>query len=379
MGKYVFTGSIMMYPQAQDDLLPVEWTQTNGPLDAAGTGYNDWTPLLGYILGSTGGVGETGITLSLNRVFEDQARIGGFTRPISSFLALGADVTFEFPWVGNRKSGIVGAPAQADLLPIKAVEALLNGSFMEPTAATTHWDTGSPASVWSPNLVPGSTPFPFSLCIYANGERVVAQNCRCALSIDYTAQQIPTATATISVGEILLGTGRTEGGDTDSLTTSDATGDLAASASNVISSRFTWGSAHDETGGGFDSMTFDVNAANEDVPDSNQITGRVIEPSDLTYELSGTVYKDDRDKVWELTQLQAKSTLDLQPVSFEVPHDGTQRETPSSGVPRATSIRLPRAEFQSEDLAILGTRGSFGGTWVGREETANAEAELYFF
>ena len=349
-------------------------TQTaEGAIDAAfqtAIDSDQFTTDTGYIIGQPGnGVGDSGLDITLNRVLQESARLAGsFTRPLSTYLATGGDITFAFPFVGNRETAS-GTPAASEFEPIMGMRAVLQGAYFDGVEGL---EGANPAHVWAPALTASNAPNPFSGCIYFNGEKMVFKDARCSLSIDFTAQQVPVATATITPGEIVSIAGTVP----VALTPGKQT---AVGANNVIQSEFTWG-PHLPAVGGFDTMTLALDAAIEDVPDSNRDTGRVVEPSDLAITASGQIYKESTGISFESLQLEAESVGSLSAMSWVVPQAKDQRESAAGLDIKATKVLFPQPELTEYALGLLGTKGAAPiNVRASHDSVANGECALYFF
>jgi hypothetical protein len=316
----------------------------------------------GLILGASGnGVGDTGIDFGLGRSSTDASPFSGsFTRAISSFLKAEVPTfTFAFPFVGNRADAATPV-VDADCTPMPGFDALLEGVGMVGIASVT-----TPTVGWSYTF---GSPFPISCLLHISGNRFELLDCRCTLSINFTAGEIPVATATIAVGSIK---DHSAAAVPTTLTydVAGVTAQSSVSAPSVVSVAHDWQDTR-----GFQTLTLDIAPNIEDIPDSNTSTGITKEASDRTTTISGTMFEDDTaDKIMGYTQITAAAVGTLDQLDFTVPPVATD------GNPvKAVQIIAPYPEAQTYGYTKLGTKSGGDVSLILRGSAANDELEINF-
>ncbi len=318
----------------------------------------------GLILGAAGaGQFDSGIDLTVDRVFTDKGRIGGsFTRPISTFIALEASTfTFATDMVGNRITGII--TDGGDLKPDVGLDALLGSCYLRGA-------NGSGNTYEYKSGISGNVANPISGYVWAQGERLKFKGARSTLALAQTPQEIGQAVFTISIGEVLDFV-------TSGLPTTLSYGlqaQVGAEAIRGVGNQ--WGVSR-----GWSDCTFNVAATIDDIPDSNAATGVVKEPSDLEVTLDVTLYKDDSAPGYEAAELQRSSTTEA-PAQTPKAWDafGWLVGAAASGTtPRlGYSVNFPTPELQSEQPAPQGVSSASTLSLIGRAETAGEEFVLSF-
>ena len=324
----------------------------NATLEAITT---SWTAAAGLILGDPeSGIGESGLSLTIGRSKRDKAFLSGsFTRSLSDFLkAEVPSFEFSFPFCGSRIT-VPGAPLDIDAVPIVGLSALLNGAGL---AGPSVWGAGV-----GERFVFGS-PLPISALIFYNGNRIRLQGCRCALSIEYTPGSIAIATATIEASQVLAPT-------VAAIPSTLTYGEQASVSAPVVQAV---ANAWQETRG-FEELTLSIEPTFEDFPDSNAPTGTIKEQSDRETKISARLFSDDADKGYDLEQILATTSGELDTLTFQV---GPNMTTGNPAV--AHQVNVPQPELLTTSPQKLGTKAGTEIELAARHTTANFELEIIF-
>jgi len=362
MGKYAFDHAVAFATQADEDTynagLDAITTDLQGERIPGGADDDD-----GLILGDPGsGVGESGLSLALGRRSRDKAFLaGGFTRPLSDFLALeGRTFSFAFPFC-NHRADVTGTPADADFVPHVGLDALLEGVGMQGAAS------GTPGHEYKFDTV---NAVPISALIYVSGSRLELKSCRVeSLAISYVPGSIAIATATIAIGSV-----QDPSASPVSVaalpTTLDYATQASVSAPTIESVGFGWQATR-----GFSELTITITPTIEDIPDSNQPDGIIKEVSGRVTTIEGTLFGDDAssNEVYSLEALLADAVGDLDALSFTV---GSAAGASEPAL--AHSWTFPQPEIDESTFAKLGSKAADTVTLIARHGTVNEEAALEF-
>ncbi len=321
---------------------------------------NDGNQDDGLILGDSGsGIGDSGLDFTVGRRRRVKAPVGSSdTRPIADFLA--AEIpsfSFSFPFCGSRKT-TTGGPDDADFVPLRGFEAILNGAGM----VVSDWVSGVGQSIIF------GTPDPFSALIYASGLRLELSDCRCSsLSIDFTPGSIAIATAQIVVGSIKDPSA--VGFAVAALpSTLDYDVQATVSAPVVESVANTWKNSR-----GFTSLVLTITPNIIELPDSNATDGIIKEVDGRETTIALTLFADDTssDEVYEVDQLFSTSDSQFDAVSFTVGTAAAQGEPAL-----ALTVSALKPEAIDVTPAKLGSKAGNTVNMVLGSGTANQELHL---
>lgn len=306
----------------------------------------------GLLLGdSESGIGGSGLTLQVGRRHRDKAPLsGGFTRPLSDFLAAEVrSMTFAFPFCGPRRT--VSTPrVDADFAHLLGFSALLAGAGL----VEQDW-SGGEGKLWT-----FGSPEPFSALVFYFGNRLKLLDCRLSsLSVDFTPGTIPIATAEIAVGSVYDPSAK--GFAAQSLPTLSYGAQASESAPVVEQVAHTWQDTK-----GFQSLELRITPSVEEVADSNAVGGLTREPSDRETRIEATLFADDADKVYELDQAFATASGDLDALNFQV---GTT--TADGGIAKAIKLSVPQPELDTAEPTKLGSKAGNTVSLIARHGTVS--------
>lgn len=309
----------------------------------------------GLLLGDAGsGINESGLTLSLERIFEERPRIGEASRPISSFIRRSAPTfTMAFPFVGNRANAVT--PAVGELQPIPAIDAVLNAAGL--VGAT---DTGPIHYSYTFDLVNAAF---MHAAVWYNGQLIEFLDCRNTLSIDFTPGVTPVATATITIGSI-------RSHAIQAAPASVTYGNQLVTAPILESANHTWGALR-----GFSAFTLDIAPEFTDTPDSNAVNGFRTALSNRVTTFNGTMWTDDTNpgppdmRSFDYDQLGAEDIAAMSPLTFEYGTDATIGEPIE-----AVHVKIPQPELRVSDLNVLDARGATDVTGVATADGSTVAA-----
>lgn len=355
MAKYDFDVAFAAAPQTQEGSYDTTLDGITTALRGDPDGTDD-----GLVLGDpSAGIGESGLSFTAGRRSRDKAVLsGGFTRPLSDFLAAEVrTLSFAFPFCGNRGTAST-PPVDGDFQPLRGVEAILNGAGLVAAA----WGGGVGYSCKF------GSPSPFSILLWYFGNRLELLDCRCSsLSLNFTPGSIAVATAQIVVGSIKDPSAK---GFSPVVipTTLDYGPQADVSAPTIESVGHAW----QETKG-FQALDLVITPTIDDVLDSNATDGILKLPSARETKITATLFADDTDKVMELDQMFATAVGDLDQLSFQVGASAASGDTMV-----AVQVLVPTPEGDDTAPQKLGTRAGNTVNLIARNSTVNEELELIF-
>ncbi len=297
----------------------------------------------GLLLGTAEiGLKGSGLDLAIASIREQKPFVGtDFTRSLGDLLRAEIEtISVAFPFCGNRATND-GTPADADFVPILAINAIL-ASFGLNGAAS-----GTPGDIFK---FDNSAVFPAAGLIYFWGNRLELLDCRGeTLSIVFEHGQVPKATASFKVATL---NDPTSDGITPAsplVPVLDYGVQLSVSAPRVEGVGHNWGVAR-----GFQTLTLEISQNVQEIGDSNiDISARVFEAEDRATTVNAEIFVDSvgDGEVYEMNQILADVVGDLDSLSFQVGDD-----TIASVPAKAVKVTCPQPALTNFKPIQLGTK-----------------------
>ena len=313
------------------------------------------TPLTlvkGLVLGDrSGGIDESGISISIDRTLLEKVRTGKTNQP-SDFVEIApGTLTFAFPMCGVR-SNAAGTPADADFRHETdvGIESILRACGLIGAA-----DSGV-GWIYKP-----ADALPLTMKVWISGIDYVFYDVLGDLSINYQGGEIPIATATLA--------GKIQAIGIEAFPATVTYGVQASVAAPPVESvAFTW----DALKGPVDSWTLSITNNLEEINDGNEPGGKKTRQVSRDIDISVTMMADTNDLDFELTELQ-RTAITASPLSFTVGSPGT------GGNPvLAHKVLIDHPEIRSVEPTVVG--GFLANTVSARavDDTEGDELDLLF-
>ena len=262
----------------------------------------------GLVLGDpSGGVGETGISISLERSERDAVDVtGSFTRQAGTFLSEGGTITIVCALRGAGNTA-TATPVDADMAlstTYPGLNALLRAAGWNGSA----WGSGVGHQYVPAAAAPVTVKLWEGEAAATTGNAWVAMDCFASLSIDFTPGDVPIATFTIPIGSVYSFTA--------ALTVPTFTYGTVASVSSPVVKNVgnVWGPADAR---GFSSLTVSIDSEIEETPDSNSTNGTTSRQTGRSITISGELYSEDSDTDFERAKLVG-TTAPTEDMTFTV-------------------------------------------------------------
>lgn len=249
----------------------------------------------GIVLGDPdSGIGETGISLSVERRLKERAAVSGsFTRQPSQFLGVDIatlQIAFELKGNGNTQDATLN---DSDYVPAIGVHQILQAVGL--TSAS--W-TGGNGQIYTPAAAAIKTAK-----VWTHQGAFVIKDIVGSLEVDFTPGGVAIATATLGgVFDSFDGTASLPTFDYATGTLGDQT--ISAPVLQNLGHFYGIGSAQR----GFTTARLLIDNQIEDVPDSNATGGVRKRQSGRTISLEASIYSDDGDPDFEVQELQRTTT-----------------------------------------------------------------------